>query len=102
MRMLEQRIQQQFFDSADLLYQVAEPLARPLADALAAIVGSITSGGKLLLAGSALAPHAAALFVEGFERERPPLAALAPCLPTRPRCARWACPATCCCCSTTA
>lgn len=75
--MLEQRIQQQFFDSADLLYQVAEPLARPLADALQAIVGSITSGGKLLIAGSALAPHAAALFVEGFERERPPLAAVA-------------------------
>lgn len=75
--MLEQRIQQQFFDSADLLYQVAEPLARPLADALQAIVGSITSGGKLLIAGSALAPHAAGLFVEGFERERPPLAALA-------------------------
>lgn len=75
--MLEQRIQQQFFDSADLLYQAAESLSRPLADALQAVVGSITSGGKLLIAGSALAPHAAALFIEGFERERPPLAALA-------------------------
>lgn len=80
--MLEQRIQQQFFDSADLLYQAAESLSRPLADALQAVVGSITSGGKLLIAGSALAPHAATLFIAGFERERPPLAALA--LPTDP------------------
>jgi D-sedoheptulose 7-phosphate isomerase len=75
--MLEQRIQQQFFDSADLLYQAAESLSRPIADALQAVVGSITSGGKLLIVGSALAPHAAALFIEGFERDRPPLAALA-------------------------
>lgn len=75
--MLEQRIQQQFFDSADLLYQAAEPLARPLTDALQAVVGALTGGGKLLISGSALAPHAASLFVEGFERERPPLGALA-------------------------
>jgi D-sedoheptulose 7-phosphate isomerase len=75
--MLEQRIQQQFFDSADLLYQAAESLSRPLADALQAVVGSITSGGKLLITGNALAPHAAAMFINGFERDRPPLAALA-------------------------
>lgn len=82
--MLEQRIQQQFFDSADLLYQAAESLARPLADALQAVVGSITGGGKLLVAGGALAPHAAALFIDGFERERPPLAALALAAGTAP------------------
>lgn len=77
MPVLEQRLQQPFFDSADLLYQAAESLARPLADALQALVGSITGGGKLIIAGGALAPHAALLFVHGFERERPPLAALA-------------------------
>lgn len=75
--MLEQRIQQQFFDSADLLYQAAEPLARPLTDALQALVGSITGGNKLLVCGSPLAAHAASLFIDGSERERPPLAALA-------------------------
>jgi D-sedoheptulose 7-phosphate isomerase len=74
---LEQRLQQPFFDSADLLYQAAESLARPLADALQAMVGCITSGGKLIVAGSVLAPHAAALSARGSERERPPLAALA-------------------------
>ena len=34
MLMLEQRIQQQFFDSADLQYQTAESLSRPIADAV--------------------------------------------------------------------
>lgn len=75
--MLEQRIQQQFFESADLLYQAAEPLARPLASAAQTMLGCLTSGGKLLVTGDALAPHFAALCLHGFERERPPLAALA-------------------------
>lgn len=77
MPVLEQRLQQPFFDSADLMYQAAESLARPLADALQALVGGITGGGKIVVAGGALAPHAVALLVHGFERERPPLAALA-------------------------
>ena len=79
--MLEQRIQQQFFESADLHNQAAEILARPVADAAQALLGCITSGGKLLVAGSdvgaALAPVMAAAFIGRFERERPPLAALA-------------------------
>jgi D-sedoheptulose 7-phosphate isomerase len=75
--MLEQRIQQQFFESADLLYQAAEPLARPLDAAAQALLGCITGGGKLLVAGGALARLFAALCVRGFERERPPLAAVA-------------------------
>jgi D-sedoheptulose 7-phosphate isomerase len=79
--MLEQRLQQPFFDSADLLYAAAELLAKPLADAVNAVVGSITSGGKVLACGegaSALAAqHLAAALVGGFERERPALAALA-------------------------
>lgn len=81
MTMLEQRIQQQFFDSADLQYQTAEGLARPIADAAQALIGCITAGGKLLVAGvgggAALSQHFCAAFVGGFERERPGLAALA-------------------------
>ena len=81
MQMLEQRIQQQFFDSADLQYRAAEVLARPIAEAAAALLSTLTNGGKLMVSGSgagaALAPHMAQLFVTRFERERPPLAAFA-------------------------
>jgi D-sedoheptulose 7-phosphate isomerase len=79
--MLEQRIQQQFFDSADLKYAAAEILAKPLADAVAAVVGCITAGGKVLACGNggsaSDAQHFAAEFVGRFERERPGLAAIA-------------------------
>jgi D-sedoheptulose 7-phosphate isomerase len=79
--MLEQRIQQQFFDSADLQYQTAESLARPIADAAQALIGCITAGGKLLVGGlgggAALAQYFSAAFVDRFERDRPGLAALA-------------------------
>ncbi|MEO8059015.1 MAG: phosphoheptose isomerase [Burkholderiales bacterium] len=79
--MLEQRIQQQFFDSADLKYAAAEVLSKPIADAVSAIVGCITSGGKVLICGNggsaADAQHFAAEFVGRFERERPGLAAIA-------------------------
>ena len=44
--MLEQRIQQQFFDSADLQYRSAETLHRPIAEAAAALLSAITNGGK--------------------------------------------------------
>lgn len=81
MTMLEQRIQQQFFDSADLKYQSAEVLTRPVAEAVHAIVGCITAGGKVLACGNggsaSDAQHFAAEFVGRFERERPGLAALA-------------------------
>ena len=79
--MLEQRIQRHFFDSADLKYAAAETLARPIADAVGALVGCITSGGKVLACGNggsaADAQHFAAEFVGRFERERPGLAAVA-------------------------
>ncbi len=79
--MLEQRIQQQFFDAADLKYQSAEALAKPIADAAQAIVAALTGGGKLLVAGvgpaAALASMFAARMVGRFERERPGLAVLA-------------------------
>jgi D-sedoheptulose 7-phosphate isomerase len=79
--MLDQRIQQQFFEGADLQYQTAEGLARPIAEAVEAVVAALTAGGKLLLCGhrggALLAQHAAALLVGTLERDRPPLAALA-------------------------
>ena len=78
--MLEQRIQQQFFDSADLKYAAAEVLAKPIADAVSALVGCITGGGKVMACGNggsaADAQHFAAEFVGRFERERPGLAAI--------------------------
>jgi D-sedoheptulose 7-phosphate isomerase len=74
--MLDQRIQQQFFESADLQYQAAEGLAAPLAEAAGALLAALTNGGKLMIAGT-LAVHAAALLAGRFERDRPPLAAMA-------------------------
>lgn len=79
--MLEQRIQQQFFDSADLKYQAADVLVRPIADAVQAILTCITGGGKVLACGNggsaSDAQHFAAEFIGRFERERPGLAAIA-------------------------
>ena len=79
--MLDQRIQQQFFVSADLKYAAAEILAKPIADAVNAVVGCITAGGKVMACGNggsaSDAQHFAAEFVGRFERERPGLAAIA-------------------------
>lgn len=84
--MLEQRIQQQFFDSADLKYAAAEHLTRPVSEASDALIGAITAGAKLLVcgngAGAGIAQHLAAQLVGRFERERPGLAAL--CLSADP------------------
>ena len=78
--MLEQRIQQHFIDSADLKYQAAQALSHPIASAVQAILASVTGGGKVLACGSGLsgmqAQQFAAFCVDGFERERPELAAL--------------------------
>ena len=77
--MLEQRIQQQFFESADLFYQVAEGLSRPLATAAQMLVDGITSGGRVLCCGQGLsaldASYMAALLIGRFEQDRPGLAA---------------------------
>ncbi len=77
--MLEQRIQQQFFESADLFYQVAEHLSRPLATATQLLIDGITGGGRVLCCGLGLsaldAQYMAALLVGRFEQDRPGLAA---------------------------
>ena len=79
--MLEQRIEQHFIDSADLKYQSAQALSKPIAAAISAILVSVTSGGKVLACGNggsaADAQHFAAEFVGRFERERPELGAIA-------------------------
>lgn len=78
--MLEARIQQHFFDSADLLYQAAETLSRPIAEASNAVVGCLTAGGKLMVAGVGtshpLATRLASMLVGPFERDRPALGAI--------------------------
>ena len=78
--MLEQRIQQHCIDSADLKYQSAEILSKPIAEAVQAILTCVTGGGKVLACGNggsaADAQHFAAEFVGRFERERPELAAI--------------------------
>ncbi|MBC7469000.1 MAG: SIS domain-containing protein, partial [Ramlibacter sp.] len=50
--MLEQRIQQHFIDSADLKYQSAQSLSKPIAAAVQAVLACVTSGGKVLACGN--------------------------------------------------
>lgn len=79
--MLEQRIQQQFIDSADLKYQAGPLLSKPIASAVQAVLACVTSGGKVLACGNGASAAAAqsfvAAFVGRFERERPGLGAVA-------------------------
>lgn len=79
--MLEQRIQQHFFETADLQYQAADLLARPIAEAAQAVVAGLTAGGRLYVAGfgpaAGLAQLMASQLLGRFERDRPGLAALA-------------------------
>ncbi len=79
--MLEQRIEKNFIDSADLKYQAAQSLAKPIAQATEALLACVTNGGKVLVCGNggsaADAQHFAAEFVGRYERERPELACIA-------------------------
>lgn len=79
--MLEQRIEQHFIDSADLKYQAAQLLSKPIAAAVQAMLTCVTGGGKVLACGNggsaANAQHFAAQFVGRHERERPELSAIA-------------------------
>ncbi|WP_395669882.1 phosphoheptose isomerase [Rhodoferax sp.] len=79
--MLEQRIHQHFIDSADLKYQAADVLCKPIAAAVQAVLACLTGGGKVLVCGNggsaADAQHFSAEFIGRFERDRPELAAIA-------------------------
>lgn len=78
--MIEQRIRQQFIESADLKQAAADTLSSPIAEAVRRITSSLQAGGKVLACGNGGsagdAQHFAAEFVGRFERERPGLAAI--------------------------
>ncbi|MBK6367561.1 MAG: phosphoheptose isomerase [Polaromonas sp.] len=79
--MNEQSIEQSFIDSADLKYQAAQQLSKPIALGIQALITCVTGGGKVLACGNggsaADSQHFAAEFVGRYERERPELAAIA-------------------------
>lgn len=79
--MLEARIEKHFIDSADLKYQAAQVLSKPIAQATEALLACFTNGCKVLACGNggsaADAQHFAAELVGRYERERPELAAVA-------------------------
>ncbi|HMS28175.1 MAG TPA: phosphoheptose isomerase [Burkholderiaceae bacterium] len=79
--MNEQSIEQSFIDSADLKYQAAQQLSKPIAAGIQALITCVTGGGKVLACGNggsaADSQHFAAEFVGRYERERPELAAIA-------------------------
>jgi len=78
---LAARVAQHFADSAQLKLAAAQALAGPIARAASLMAASLAAGGKVLACGnggSAADPqHFAAELLNRFERERPPLAALA-------------------------
>jgi D-sedoheptulose 7-phosphate isomerase len=109
--MLEQRIEQHFIDSADLKYQAAQALSKPIAAAVQAIMACVSPvAARCWPAATAARPRTPSIsrpsFVGGFERERPELAAIALATDSsiltaiandydfngvlRARCARWA------------
>lgn len=79
--MLQALIEKNFIDSADLKYQAASQLSKPISQAVEALVACVTNGYKVLTCGNggsaADAQHFAAEFVGRYERERPELAAIA-------------------------
>ena len=79
--MLESRLQQHFAEGADLFNQAVDMLCGPLAEAARLLAASITSGGKILVAGADIGAFLAPILVAHFngrcERERPALPALA-------------------------
>ncbi len=78
---LAARVASHFADSANLKLAAAQALAAPIARAVALMAATLAAGGKVLACGNggsaADAQHFAAELVNRFERERPPLAALA-------------------------
>jgi len=81
MERLPERVAAQFAESAQLKLAAARELAPPLARAVEAMAGALRAGGKVLACGNggsaADAQHFSAELLNRFERERPPLAAVA-------------------------
>src|SRR6185503_5110700 len=80
-RAMESRITAHFEESARLKLSAAASLATPIARAASLFAQSLKAGGKALACGNggsaADSQHFAAELVNRFERERPPLAAVA-------------------------
>jgi len=78
---LEARIHQQFQDSAETKLKAAGVLTGPIAQAVDCMVQSLLASGKILACGNggsaADAQHFSGELLNRFERERPPLAAIA-------------------------
>jgi len=78
---LEAQVASHFADSARLKLDAAKQLSAPIARAIELMAGALGAGGKILACGNggsaADAQHFAAELVNRFERERPPLAAIA-------------------------
>lgn len=78
---LQTRINQHFTDSAQLKLKAAQLLSEPLARASEKMVHCLRGGGRILACGNggsaADAQHFAAELLNRFEKERPPLAAVA-------------------------
>ncbi|MBI5901456.1 MAG: phosphoheptose isomerase [Rhodocyclales bacterium] len=75
------RIQQQFTDSAQTKQAALTAMAGPIETAVRAMVASLKAGGKVMACGNggsaADSQHFAAELLNRFEKERPPLAAVA-------------------------
>ena len=78
---LPARISRQFEDSANTKLAAAEALAAPVAQAVETMTSCLLAGGKVMACGNggsaADAQHVAAELLNRFEKERPPLAAVA-------------------------
>jgi D-sedoheptulose 7-phosphate isomerase len=78
---LVKRINQHFTDSAELKLKAMDVLAKPLANAAERMVQCLMNEGKILSCGNggsaADAQHFSAELLNRFEKERPPLAAMA-------------------------
>ena len=78
---LAARIKQQFKDSVQTKLDSSEPLAGPIARGVEAMVRCLLANGKILACGNggsaADAQHFSGELLNRFERERPPLAAIA-------------------------
>ena len=77
----QNRVRNHLIQSADVKRRIAEEGIEPIVDAANMIAGAFHKGNKMLLCGNggsaADAQHIAAEFVNRFQMERPPLAALA-------------------------
>jgi D-sedoheptulose 7-phosphate isomerase len=78
---LLQRIQQQFHDSLQAKQQALDTMAAPIERAVRLMTQCLQSGGKVMACGNggsaADSQHFAAELLNRFEKERPPLAAIA-------------------------